>query len=626
MQVEITEITRRGAATRRRSRRVNAAERVRFGRDAGNDVRLADLRVELVAAELLQGDDGLIIRQLGTLPLRINEQSIASAEIHPGDKIWIGPYEVTIKDPPEGCEAAIEIDLVAPMGGSLAELTRGSRIGLEVVMPSRRVASWAGAVIVVIFCLAAPMAAFLLHPVPAQNLRQASSPAPMNIFAQSWDNGQFSNTHRHYAADCKSCHQAAFTSVPDTACLACHDRPLSRLPGHFQAAADIGPFRTQLAAMRCADCHPEHRGLRGMVLANPNLCLNCHRSLAEKAPKAGVRDIESLSGHPQFRVTVAVDPATGTFARANLDDAPRDRPAIKFAHAVHLVKGGYPALGYAELTCKDCHVLAPGGKTFAPITYKANCQRCHALRFDKDLPKYKNVELPWPQATVPHGIEEGLAAAVWNFYAGEQLQSSGGTAESPTFEPVAGHSKESDGAAARQEALSQVWQKAARTLETVVLDTGGPELHAAEDSNRGRGCFKCHYSVRANGSFTAAALLPTATGRPPPAKTPIVAAVHLLPAVFFPNAQFDHGKHAGVACGDCHPARFAESQRSAEQLGDVMLAGLVPEPLDIPGKNNCFKCHGAPGAARQTQTTCITCHVFHRVKDSPMGAKAAMAR
>jgi predicted CXXCH cytochrome family protein len=53
-----------------------------------------------------------------------------------------------------------------------------------------------------------------------------------------------------------------------------------------------------------------------------------------------------------------------------------------------------------------------------------------------------------------------------------------------------------------------------------------------------------------------------------------------------------------MTCSDCHASR--QSQTSGEVL--------------IPGIETCVKCHGSENASLRAQSTCITCHVFHRTE------------
>src|SRR5208282_2649249 len=96
--------------------------------------------------------------------------------------------------------------------------------------------------------------------------------------------------------------------------------------------------------IRCAGCHNEHRAFRGDLL-----CTDCHRSIAETAPNAGLRNARCFpDGHPQFRVTLVSDAVKSSVERVDLgsDPKPTDRPNLVFSHAAHLVPEGFAVLGY----------------------------------------------------------------------------------------------------------------------------------------------------------------------------------------------------------------------------------------------------------------------------------------
>ena len=308
----------------------------------------------------------------------------------------------------------------------------------------------------------------------------------------------------------------------------------------------------------------------------------------EKAPAAGVPDIGGWpKGHPQFRATLVADAAQRARPCApNLGTTPPpvDHPGLKFSHkAAHLVPGGFPVLHYKELGCADCHVADPGGQGFQPITYKDRCASCHALTFDK-------VALPWPNATVPHGDDTGVIAAVWNYYAGFALQ--GGKVGSAAPSTPAVDRRSAGGGAPPAPTPppgdTQAWVTAKSTTALQVV---------FDDK---RGCAYCHYSTSADGAWDTDKIL--ADALPPKADTPHVVAPVMLRTRFLPEARGDHASHRGMTCEDCHASRAAQTS------GEVL----------IPGKDTCVKCHGGENVALQVQSTCITCHAFHRSELGPM--------
>ena len=577
MEVEVTFLSRRGTAIMRRSQR-SSGERVRVGRGTDNEVRLNDIHVGLRAAALVVQLDGrLAIERLDNAPLEVNGDSVEAATLDVGDEIRLGPYKIEILAPPEGCDGAIQIELVQPMGAALERLTAGARIGLERAGASKRVYAWTGFLVIAVVCLAVPIIVFSGGLTRVWH-KDTTSPALRRAIGLSWNPGEFSNAHRFFGANCATCHQGAFSQVADTACLACH----ATVGGHAPHGVALGAVGGELASLRCVECHTEHRGIQGSVIRTAALCLDCHRNLGETAPAAGVRDVGGFpNGHPQFRATLVADAAKGATVRAELGATPPplDRPGIKFSHKAHLDTIGTTALGDRQVKgCADCHVAEPGGQSFLPITYKNQCARCHELTFDK-------VALPWPQARVPHGDDTGVIAAVWNYYAGLALQ--GGTPpDGPAAPPVerrgAGMPTPPAPTLPSSDIAAWVTAKSVAALR-IVFDER-------------RGCAYCHYGTDAGpqGAWDTDKIL--AAALPPKANpAPLVAPVSLRTR-FLPQARFDHASHRGMKCEDCHVVREADAGGEA---------------LMIPGKETCVQCHGAENAALRAQSTCISCHEFH---------------
>ena len=597
MDVEITTLTRRGAAIMHRARRITA-DRVQFGRGTDNEVPLTDIRIGLEAMALTQQDGRLSVEKLGASPLRVNGRPVETATVTTGDKIDLGPYHIELTEAPEGCDAAMSIELVQPLGDALQRLQRQAHIGLQTSGLSKRSPAWVGFIVVAVLFLLAPIVLYAAGYISPWQKNEPTRVGPVAVAALSWNIGDISNPHRFFAPNCTSCHEKSFTSVSDGACESCH----TNIANHVSKTADIGPLRTRLNDTSCVHCHEEHRGIRGTIIRDDAFCLDCHRSLKETAPKSVYNDVGGFpSGHPQFRATVVADAAAARVERVELggNPPPIDRPGLKFSHAAHLVKGGFPALSYKQLGCADCHRAEPGGLGFLPVKYKDNCQSCH----EHDL-VFEGTELPWPKGQVPHGDDAGIVAAVTNFYAAKALQGGIATAEPATFRRAPGQTV----AAVPQPQNAQAWiaQKAEAALHNVIFDDK-------------RGCGYCHYGTGPQGAFETAKMIPAAlAGERPHFIAPVV-----LQERFLPQARFDHSRHAAMQCGDCHQRRAAESQVPLAQFGQISMTEAVPEPIDIPGIDKCTGCHGGQEAVVRAASTCTTCHQFHRKELGVMRENAA---
>ena len=563
MQVEVTFLTRRGADAIMRKSQSVTAEVLRFGRGSDNEVQLPDIRVDLHAAVLGEREAGLVIEPAGDLPLRINGASFPGGTVKPGDHVHLGPYEIVIVEPPQGFDAALTVELVQPLGDAMDRLVKESRIGLVQAGLSRRRWSWGLFIVFAVLGLVLPLAVYPLgHAVTSS----ASVPPldAIDFVSLSWNPGDVSNPHRFFAQNCSTCHRGVLARVPDTACLTCH----ANVGNHLQADADLGRSRADLAATRCAECHEEHRGRDAMVIRADTLCTDCHASLSETAPKAGVLNVPRYpSGHPQFRATVVADAAKPSFARMTLgaDPKPVDRSNLVFSHSAHLIETGFlTPKGRKIMQCADCHVPDPGGQGFQAITFEAQCHSCHDLKFDADL--------PWRE--VPHGDAGAVKNAVQDFYARAALE--GGVLDPdapamvrrPVGTPVPAASETE-----RRDALAWAAQRA-NTAMGIIFDEK-------------RGCAYCHVTDRSNGAFTVA---------------PVV-----LRTRFLPHAQFDHSKHTALPCAQCHDSRHSEKS------SDVLL----------PGIEQCVTCHGSERASLKTQSTCTSCHLFHRQELGPMKTASA---
>jgi predicted CXXCH cytochrome family protein len=581
MEVEVTFLTQRGAAVMRKAQRASA-EQVRLGRGTDNEIPLVDIRLGLHAAMLTAREDGIAIERLGTAPLVVNGETKETALLRVGDQIMLGPYKIGVLAPAEGADCALQIEMAQELGTARERLQQHARIGLDHTGANKRVASWIGFVVLAIVCLALPIIVYWAGWLPSD--RQATTtPTVPTVVGLSWNPGQFSNSHRFFSSNCATCHENSFTRVTDRTCLACH----SQIGSHLRPDIELGTFRTRMAESRCVDCHTEHRGVRGSVIRSAELCLDCHRDLDKTAPAAGVQAATGYpDGHPQFRATLVGDSSNRQLVRAKLDQGsvPVDHPGIKFSHALHLNPQIFAGLPLTVPLCSECHVAEPSGQGFLPITFKDRCQSCHQLRFDK-------VDLPWQDARVPHGDDTVVFAAVWNFYAAQALER--GIAEPAADQRRGPGMPPAEPSVVPPEALTWVSDKWTAAL-AVIFDAKS-------------GCGECHDGTGPNRAFDTHKILETLVQAK---RTPLHAvAPVMLQTRYLPNSVFDHARHRGVACEECHIGR--KTGGSVPPDGNVLSLEDVNR-VALPGIETCERCHAGEDASLGTASTCVTCHVFHR--------------
>jgi predicted CXXCH cytochrome family protein len=361
--------------------------------------------------------------------------------------------------------------------------------------------------------LASAVGAALLFALGPPTLYQAGPVAP---------------AHSSFNEDCARCHTEPFQavrrlhpfagaahSVPDSACLGCHDGP---------------PHNDQAAAPACAGCHREHRGRERLTDVADAFCTDCHRDL--KRGDGRPSEVQNVAGdfagsHPPFRLPSA------------------DGSRIKFNHQVHLNPEGVrgPGPDAERLDCASCHQPDGGRRSMKPVNYEAHCSRCHPLALPlagvwlrQDLNEaadaYRAKTAPHPdpgegaaavRAAVRHRLTE-LAEQHLGLLAPENAKGA--------ERPIAGRLR--------------LFAEAARDQPSWV----GHQLRLAEKVlfEGPGGCRYCHVPQ----------------GPPPSAEFLSTD----IPARWFRHAEFDHDSHRAVGCAECHAAR------GSSKAGDVLLPGV----------------------------------------------------
>lgn len=534
-----------------------------FGRSAGSDVPLPDLRVNFTEAVLAEEPEGLMLRGHADRKFWVDGRQTAAVLLTPGVTIGIGPYSIAVIDPPEGgdpdVKIALTVELTTASDGDGERLLRTARMNLGGGLLSRRRLSWIGFAAAFLLFLVLPIAQFMTSgttPIdPAAPKPTRVWPAALDI---AWNSGEISNPHKPLASQCGACHQAAFVMTQDGACLNCH-----RSVGHH---VDASQFVVKaLDEERCAHCHKEHQGPRGALAfaSDQQICSDCHVDIRKSAPVSTLASASDFGdSHPQFKVTVVTNPELKTITRIELASAepPKELSGLVFPHDKHLNPRGVVAPeGRRAMSCANCHTPEPGGAAMAPISMEKHCSSCHGLRFEPAA----------PNRTVPHGSWAAAQRSVEEAYSLMALR----------------------GAAERVDAPPSVRRKPGAELRA----EDRPEAEAWVDERTRQAmsylgsvsvCGACHQIDKTTG--------PDARGW----------TIHpvLLQQHYMPKARFTHAKHADSACGDCHTA--AQSSSSADVL--------------MPKIEVCQNCHLGQSATDKVPSTCVDCHKFHRNDVGPM--------
>ena len=240
------------------------------------------------------------------------------------------------------------------------------------------------------------------HFVPGFGEMLKHTPLPSSM---AWNPGQIDASHQFFGADCEKCHQKAFLTVRDNACLTCH----ANTPAH----ADPAKFNLpQLGNAECRTCHQDHNGARGLIRTDQRLCSDCHISLKAHTQNASVfEDVGDFGkSHPEFKIDLPGWDAANKFApqRVTFKSDLKENSGLKFNHLKHLKPDGLEApKGHRTLDCKSCHVPDAGGAKMRPVNFEAMCHDCHTLGFDALS----------PDREVPHGKVSEVIYMLNEYYA-----------------------------------------------------------------------------------------------------------------------------------------------------------------------------------------------------------------
>jgi hypothetical protein len=526
-----------------------------IGRAADQAIFLPDLRAALNHARITMLNGGQYkIESLILAGIRVNGEITYVTTAGDGAVVEIGNTRLTLLAAAQDFDGGVEVSTLDKSEQSAEKARHAKPTRLSQTRLSKRRPSWIAFVAILLFGLVLPM---IGHFVPGFGELLRNTPLPST---SSWNPGPMDAAHRFFSADCAKCHQHAFLTVRDNACLACH----ANTPAHADPAKYNLP---QLGNAECRSCHQDHQGLRGLIRTDQRLCADCHGALKARTKNASaVEDVRDFgTAHPQFKINLPAWDADGKFTpqRTTFATEVQENSGLKFNHLKHLKTEGLNApKGHRVLDCASCHMPDAGGANMRPVKFETMCHECHTLGFDPLA----------PDREAPHGKVSEVIFTLNEYYARVALE--GGYQDQKS--PVIVQERRRPGSPPlsqqqQQEALAWARDQARSVTETLFT---------------GKACTNCHKVTPPRDA----------------ADTWHIAPVRVS-GIWYREAKFTHGKHTTINCDSCHGAR--QSDHATDLL--------------IPGIANCRACHGGAYAKDKVPTTCIACHDYHQSATLKMG-------
>ncbi len=522
-----------------------------IGRGSDQAIFVPDMRVALEHARITAVASGKYkVESLILAGIRVNNELTYATTVGPGAMVEIGTTRIQLLEPPVDYEAGAEISTIDKAEIAAGVKAKALPTSLSQTWLAKRTPSWVLFFAIALLFIVLPM---LAHYSPG--FRETLNATPVVPHQTAWQAGELASAHHFFGENCGACHEAAFKWVRDTSCGVCH--------GNTPAHADPVRFNLpELGEARCAHCHRDHNGQKGLIRDDQVLCDDCHKDLKTRSGGASaLADVADFgTAHPEFNVNLPAWTPDGVFApkRTVLAQGLEEQSGLKFPHDVHLDPEGLNTPdGVRRLECESCHVADAGGAIMKPVDFETMCQDCHRLDFD----------VREPNRQVPHGKVPEVIYMLDEFYARRALEGGYNDTTAPTVVQIRRRPGQILSQQEQVEALA--WARSrARTI--------------GESLFTGRACTTCH------------AVSP---GRNP--GEPWQIAPVRVAGIWYAKAHFTHAAHDTtvdtMTCESCHAARESK----------------VATDLLIPGVENCRQCHGGESAKNLVPTTCIQCHKYH---------------
>jgi predicted CXXCH cytochrome family protein len=556
---------------------------IKIGRDAGSDIHLPDLAVELHHATITMLPNGRInVVSETDRDFAIDGRSVQSVEVDPvkGGELVFGSHRLTVGK--DGSTVVISVERFEAVSDATGEKEEIGLFTLNGLLAGRRLQAWSFITLMIMLFLAWPIYTY----ATTSGLKNRTAGYHAD---ESWNSGPLSIAHAKLANDCQACHTEKFVAVTDNTCRNCHknDSHDHSTKARLAQAAIPPDFGGKVKSFfkatfnkpegGCVDCHTEHEGEGYMKPTKQAFCTDCHSTLKERLSDTKLANAGDFgTDHPQLQVaaTVKVEGGQRFFRRVSLDTKPTENNGLIFPHDMHLSKSngvarmaqtlrGQQGWG-ASLVCKDCHTPDKDGHRFQPVDMEKDCQACHSLGIGGK--------------TLKHAEPARVVAQIRSFYAAGPAYRPASLSETARRRPGEYAAVET----AQDYAIgSRIFQNQASEAIRDVFAEGGA-------------CYDCHI-----------------ISRTPSKGAPVTFRAVVQPDRYMKKGWFDHAAHKEETCESCHAAT------TSSKATDLLL----------PGISTCRTCHVGENGGKlkpvkdPVASSCALCHDYHLDSKAPWRSK-----
>lgn len=560
MLIEIRQSDVRASGSFSRKPITVTADTITIGRGSDQLVQINCRQLGLAHCSIVRHSDGQF-EVNSSAAMSVNKHSCRNQLLKSGDIIRIAGAEISISIPesePQTGDIAVSLTVKHFEESNIQTRSTVKATHLDQTLLRRRPLAW-------LLFLSILCGALILPYVKSFGLPQSlvsATPAAVQPALQSWtkalkdsdwgpshaiwNSGTLADAHQHFASECSSCHVQPFEKTSVAACMECHENT-----GVHSVKPEAG-FQVADDAV-CGTCHADHNG-GGLTRGSQQKCVDCHSDI--NASSLGMSELPNIvdfgDSHPEFSLPIhRHNGEQWDVTRRPLGvAATTEKSGLRFSHQFHLEKAAQQANGSAEaLVCADCHSPDNQGG-FNDIVMEDQCQSCHSLAFDTDVPEFQ----------APHQQIADVVASIDAWY--QRKQRNGEPLNSGPRSMRPGQSATASSS----------------------LDAKQHALKVASSLIERESCVQCHQIQQRSAPLAERKIAPT-----------------FIQSNWLKIGSFDHTQHRTQDCSDCHAAE--ESSQSADVL--------IPS-IDVCQTCHVGEHSNAVLENDQRRNNCIDCHVFHQ--------------